>query len=68
MKPLAELRVEIATPTLGKNMIKNHPSKQMIGRKDTGVMKRSRVNEELCLISQVEPENVDEACKDDYSK
>ena len=31
-------------------------------------MKRSRVNEELCLISQVEPKNVDEACKDDYSK
>ena len=28
----------------------------------------SRINEELCLISQVEPKNVDEACKDDYWK
>ena len=32
------------------------------------MMKRIRFNEELCLISQVEPENVDEACKDDYWK
>ena len=31
-------------------------------------MKRSRVNEELCLISQVEPKNVDEACKDEHWK
>ena len=31
-------------------------------------MKRSRVNEELCYISQVEPKNVDEACKDDFWK
>ena len=26
------------------------------------------MNEALCLISQVEPKNVDEACKDDYWK
>ena len=32
------------------------------------MMTRSRVNEELCLISQVEPKNVDESCKDDYWK
>ena len=63
-----EPRVQIATPTLGKNMMKNHPSEQISGRKDKGVMTRIRVNEELCLISQVEPKNVDEACKDDYSK
>ena len=31
-------------------------------------MTRSRVNEELCLISQVETKNADEACKDDYWK
>ena len=49
-------------------MIKNHPSEQITGRKDKGVMTRSRVNEELCLISQVEPKNADEACKDDYWK
>ena len=67
-EPLVEPRVEIATPTSGKNMIKNHPSEQIIKSKDKGVMTRSRVNEELCLISQVEPKNVDEACKDDYWK
>ena len=31
-------------------------------------MTRRKVNEELCLISQVEPKNADEACKDDYWK
>ena len=31
-------------------------------------MTRSGINEELCLISQVEPKNADEACKDDYWK
>ena len=29
-------------------------------------MIRNRVNEEICLISQVEPKSIDEACKDDY--
>ena len=32
------------------------------------MMTRSRINEELSLISQVEPKNADEACKDDYWK
>ena len=54
------------TPTSNKNMTKNHPLEQIIGRKDKGVMIRNKVNEELCLISQVEPKNVDEACKDDH--
>ena len=49
-------------------MIKNHPSEQIIRRKYKGVMKRSRVNEELCLICQVELKNVDEACKYHYWK
>ena len=49
-------------------MIKNHPFEQTIESRDKGVMTRSRVNEELCLISQVEPKNLDEACKDDYWK
>ena len=66
--PLVEPRVEIATPTLGKNMIKNHPSKQIIGSKDKGVITRSKVNEEICLISQVEQKNAYEACKDDSLK
>ena len=31
-------------------------------------MKRSRVNEEMCFISQVELKNANEACKDDHWK
>ena len=31
-------------------------------------MKRRKINEGLCLISQFEPNNVDEACKYDYWK
>ena len=49
-------------------MTKNHPPEQIIEIRDKGVMKRSRINEELCLISQVEPKNADQACKDDYWK
>ena len=49
-------------------MIKNHPSKKIIRGTNKGVMTRSRVNEELCLISQVEPKNADEACKYDHCK
>ena len=51
---------------MNKNMSKNHPTNQTIGSKDKGVMKRSRINKELCLISQVEPKNIDGACKDDH--
>ena len=29
-------------------------------------MTRKKVNEKLCLISQVEPKSADEACKDDH--
>ena len=39
---------------------------QIIGSKDKGVMTRNRVNEEICLISQVEPKSIDEECKDDH--
>ena len=58
----------LITPNLGNNMIKNHPSEQIIERKDKRVMTRSRVNEELCLISQVEPKNSNESCKNHYWK
>ena len=47
-------------------MTKHHPPKQIIGSKDKGVMTRRNINEELCLISQVESKNADEACKDDH--
>lgn len=61
-----ERRVEISTPSSSRNMTHNHLTKQIIGRKDKGVMTRNKVNEELCLISQVELKSIDDACKDDH--
>ena len=61
-----EIRIEVANTTPNRNLIRNHPTDQIIGSKEKGVMTRSRVNEELCLISQVEPKSTNEACKDDY--
>ena len=66
MEPSTKLRFEIKTPTLGKNMIKNHPPKKIIRNRDKGAMTRSKINEELCLISQVDPKSIDEAFKDDH--
>ena len=60
---IPKIRIEFVTPTTNRNMIKNHPVDQIIGSKEKGVMTRSRINEELCLISQVEPKSVDEAIK-----
>ena len=40
-----EIRVEVATPTKNKNMMRNHPPDQIIGSKEKGVMTRSRINE-----------------------
>lgn len=48
------------------NVEKNHPIHQIISSVNKGVMIRNKVNEELCLISQFEPRNVDEAFKDDF--
>ena len=47
-------------------MTKNHPLEKIIGSKDKVVMKRRRINEELCIISQLEPKRIDEAIKDDH--
>ena len=63
---MLEIKVEAKTPILNKNMTKNHPTNQIIGSKDKGVMTRSRINEELCLTSQVEPKNVHEVVKDNH--
>ena len=65
-EPRNGIRIEMVIPISNKNMIKNHPTEEIIGSKDKGVMTRSRINEELCLISQVEPKNIDESCKDDH--
>ena len=61
-----QIRIEAETPTPNKNLIRNHPAKQIIGSKDKGVMTRSRINEELCLISQVEPRSANEVAKDNH--
>ena len=61
-----EMRFEMTTPTSNKNMKNNHPPEKIIGSNDKGVMTRNRVNEELCLIYQVELKDVDEAYKDDH--
>ena len=49
-------------------MAKNHPPEKIISKKDKSVMTRSRINEELCLISQEEQNNINEAWKDDFGK
>ena len=64
--PRDEIRFEMKTPTSKKNMKKNNPPEKIIGSKDKGVMTSNRVNEELCLIYQVELKGVDEAYKDDH--
>ena len=65
-EPRDEKRVAMSTPTPNRNLTKNHPLEQIIGSKDKGVMTRNRVNEEICLISQVEPKSANEASKDDH--
>ena len=61
-----EIRIEITTPTPNRNLIRNHPTNQIIGSQEKRVMTRSKINEELCLISQVEPKREDEEIKDDH--
>ena len=61
-----EIRVEATTPTPNKNLIRNHLANKIIGGKEKGVMTRRKINEELCLISQVEPKTTYEAIKDDH--
>ena len=52
-----EIRVEVSNSTPNRNLKKKHPFEQIIGNKDKGVMTRNKVNEEICLISQVEPKD-----------
>ena len=47
---IPKIRVEATTPTPNKNVIRNHFVDQIIGSKEKGVMTRSIINEELCLI------------------
>lgn len=45
---------------------KNHPENQIIGDKRKDTLTRSKAREEICLISQIEPKNTEEACRDNY--
>ena len=47
-----KIRIEVATPTPNKNLIRNYPTEQIIGSKDKGVMTRRKINEELCFSSR----------------
>lgn len=62
---IPKIRIEIATPTPNRNLIRNDPKDQIIGSKEKGVMTRSIINEELCLIAQPKPKSIDEVIKDD---
>ena len=48
-----EIIVEMSTLTSNNNLKKNNPPKKIIGSKDKRVMAKNKVNEEICLISQV---------------
>ena len=65
-EPREEIRVEMSAPTHNRNLTRNHPPEKIIGSKDKDVMTRNKVNEEICLRSQVEPKCIDEAIKDDH--
>ena len=43
--------------------MKNLPINQIIGSIDKELMKRNKVHDEICLISQVERKTTNEACK-----
>ena len=43
---------------------KNHPENQIIGDKRKGTLTRSKAREEICFISQIEPKNIEDACRD----
>lgn len=74
--------METVTPTSSENSIVteeqqqvntpryvrlNHSKSQIIGNKYQGVMTRGRLeNGEVCLISQIEPASVIEACEDKH--
>jgi len=52
---------------IGRNssLIKNHPADVIIGDPNEGVTTRSKVRDEMTMISQIEPKNVNEALEDE---
>jgi hypothetical protein len=43
----------------------NHSEDKIIGDKKKGVQSRGRIAQEFCLISNIEPKNVNESCEDE---
>jgi len=46
-------------------LIKNHPAKAIIGDPNEGVTTRSKVKDQIAMISQIEPKNVNETLEDE---
>jgi len=54
--------------TLSRYIQKNHPITQILGEKEAGVQTRRTIigtSSYLALLSSIEPQNVNEACKDE---
>ena len=52
-------------PILEKYVRRHHPAEQIIGDKEARPMTRSRLRNETCFLSKMEPRTVSEAIKDD---
>jgi hypothetical protein len=63
---------QVPPKTPRKQVQKNHPSDQIIGNKDAGVETRRRIHSpeqlHLALLSTIEPNNFEEANKDEFWK
>eukprot|EP00253_Pinus_taeda_P014929 PITA_14929 len=66
-EPEEQIRVEEKTPS--RYVQKNHPKTQILGQKEAGVQTRRTIAEAssyLALLSSTKPQNVKEACKDEF--
>ena len=52
-------------PVLAKYVRRHHPEDQIIGDKEARPMTRSRIRNETCLLSKIEPKRVSEAIQAD---
>eukprot|EP00253_Pinus_taeda_P003734 PITA_03734 len=64
----SEEEIMVEEKTLSKYVQKNHPETQFLGEKEASVQTRRTITETssyLALLSSTEPQNVNEACKDE---
>eukprot|EP00253_Pinus_taeda_P033535 PITA_33535 len=64
----SEEEITIEEKTSSRYVQKNHPEAQILGEKGAGVHTRRTIPEASCylaLLSSIEPQNVNEACKDE---